>query len=100
MTRKTVYIITYRSGRILSYALLGFLYGSIGKGLFIVGFHQNVSVILGVMVILGVLFFNESKIQNRLNSNSKWYLKFKSYFGAFIQKKTFSSFLIDRKSVV
>lgn len=94
VARKTAYIITYHSGRILTYALLGLLFGLIGKGLFIAGFHQNVSIILGILLIVGVLFFNESKIQNRLYSNSKWYLKFKSYFGAFIQKKTFSSFLI------
>lgn len=94
ITKKTACIIIYHLGRILMYALLGVAFGTIGKGLFIAGFHQNVSVILGVLLILGVLFFNESKIQNSIYTNSKWFVKIKGYFGTFIRKKTLSSFFV------
>lgn len=94
ITKKTTCIIIYHLGRILMYALLGVAFGTIGKGLFIAGFHQNVSVILGVLLILGVLFFNESKIQNSIYTNSKWFVKVKGYFGTFIRKKTLSSFFV------
>lgn len=94
VTKKTLYIITYHLGRILTYALLGVLFGLLGNGLFIAGLHQNVSIILGILLILGVLFFNESSIQSKLYTNTKAYMKFKSYFGTFIQKKTWGSFLV------
>lgn len=93
-TKKTTCIIIYHFGRILMYALLGFLFGSLGQGLFIAGFHQNISIVLGALLILGVLFFNESKLQNSIYTHSKWYQKIKNHFGTFIRKKTRSSFFI------
>lgn len=94
-TKKTLAILLYHSGRILIYVALGVLFGTIGKGLFIAGFHQNVSVVLGVLLILGVLFFDEKKLQQTLlKSNAKWYVKFKNLFGSYIRKKTNASFII------
>ena len=49
----------------------------------------------GILLIIGVLFFNEKRLQNvALSSNSKWYLKFKNSFGTYIRKKTFTSFIV------
>jgi len=94
-TKKTIAILLYHLGRIGIYVLLGVLFGTLGKGLFIAGLQQNVSIILGVILICGVLFLNEKKLQNSiLKSNSKWYLKFKNSFGIYIRKKTNTSFLI------
>lgn len=94
IAKKTLCIITYHLGRITTYALLGILFGLLGNGLFIAGLHQNVSIVLGVLLILGVFFFNESQIQSRLYTNSKVYVKFKGYFASFIQKKSWGSFLV------
>lgn len=94
-TKKTAAILLYHLGRISVYVLLGIIFGTVGKGLFIAGFQQNISVILGVLLIIGVLFFNEKRIQNLvLNPTSLGYLKFKNIFGRYIRKKTALSFLV------
>lgn len=94
VTKKTVFILLYHLGRIATYVLLGIIFGSLGKGLFIAGFQQNVSVIAGVLLILSVLFFNEKRLQQSLMSNSRWYLKFKNSFGVYLRKKTAFSFIV------
>ena len=92
-TKKTASILLYHLGRISVYIVLGVVFGTVGKGLFIAGFQQNVSIILGILLILGVLFFNEKKMQNLvLSPNSKAYIKFKNTFGTYIRKKTPVSF--------
>ncbi len=94
-TKKTASILLYHLGRISVYIVLGVVFGTVGKGLFIAGFQQNVSIILGILLILGVLFFNEKKMQNLvLSPNSKAYIKFKNTFGTYIRKKTPVSFVI------
>ncbi len=46
----------YNFGRTITYALLGLLFGLIGKGFQMAGFQQIVSVVTGVIMILTVLF--------------------------------------------
>lgn len=46
----------YNIGRVITYAIIGLLFGSIGKGLFIGGFQQVVSIITGVTIIVFVSF--------------------------------------------
>lgn len=94
-TKKTLAILLYHFGRIGVYVLLGIIFGTLGKGLFIAGLQQNVSIVLGVLLIVGVLFFNEKRLQNLVMSpTSAGYLKFKSTFGNFIRKKTLASFIV------
>jgi len=46
----------YNFGRVITYALIGLLFGTIGKGLFIGGFQQIVSIVTGSAIILFVAF--------------------------------------------
>ncbi|WP_277632221.1 sulfite exporter TauE/SafE family protein [Avrilella dinanensis] len=48
-------IIIYHLGRIFTYGLLGGLFGWLGRGLFIAGLQQKLSVILGILMIVYVL---------------------------------------------
>lgn len=94
-TKKTLYILLYHLGRIGMYFLLGCLFGALGKGLFLAGFQQNVSIVLGILLILSVLLFKEKHIEKYvINNNSKWYLKLKNSFGAQLKKRTASSFIV------
>jgi sulfite exporter TauE/SafE len=45
----------YHLGRLLSYGLIGLLFGLIGKGLYLAGFQQRLSILVGVLMILLVL---------------------------------------------
>jgi hypothetical protein len=48
--------ITYNSGRILTYAVLGALFGMLGKGLEMAGLQKWASILIGLIMILSVLF--------------------------------------------
>lgn len=48
--------ITYHLGRLVGYAILGFLFGILGYGLNLTGFQQGISIGLGVLMILLVWF--------------------------------------------
>ncbi|NQW36045.1 MAG: sulfite exporter TauE/SafE family protein [Flavobacteriales bacterium] len=48
----------YHLGRLLSYTTIGLLFGLLGKGLYIAGLQQNLSVLIGVLMILVVIIPN------------------------------------------
>lgn len=48
--------LTYQTGRILTYTLLGALFGLLGKGIAVAGFQQAVSVAAGLAMIAAALF--------------------------------------------
>jgi hypothetical protein len=51
-TKKTTQILTYHLGRLTAYSSFGLLFGLLGKGLFIAGFQQQLSIIVGLLMIL------------------------------------------------
>lgn len=50
-----VAILVYNFGRILTYSVLGALFGSLGQGFAIFGLQQAISIALGVIILLAVL---------------------------------------------
>jgi len=48
--------ITYNTGRILTYGILGALFGMLGQGLEMAGLQKWASIAIGVIMILSVLF--------------------------------------------
>lgn len=53
--KRITQIFVYHLGRIFTYGLLGLLFGFLGKGFYLFGFQQYVSIIIGVIMILMVL---------------------------------------------
>ncbi len=53
---KIISALLYNLGRVITYAIIGLLFGTLGKGLFLGGFQQVVSIITGVLIILIVAF--------------------------------------------
>lgn len=45
----------YNTGRVISYALLGLMFGLIGKSIFVAGYQQALSIAIGVLIILAVI---------------------------------------------
>lgn len=88
-------ILIYNSGRITSYALLGIIFGLIGKSIALVGFQQQISIILGFAIILIALF---PKFINKTQLNNSVYTfifnKLKKQFTLQFQKKTTLSLFI------
>ena len=46
----------YHIGRLITYSLFGVLFGLFGKGLYLAGFQQRLSILIGILMILAILF--------------------------------------------
>ncbi|WP_340075639.1 sulfite exporter TauE/SafE family protein [Leptobacterium sp. I13] len=53
--KKFTQLFLYHFGRLFSYSFIGFLFGWLGKGLFISGLQQQLSVFIGALMIVIVL---------------------------------------------
>lgn len=53
---KIISALLYNLGRVITYAVIGLLFGTLGKGLFLGGFQQIVSIATGVIIIMVVAF--------------------------------------------
>ena len=74
----------YNFGRIITYTLLGGIFGSFGKGLDLLGLQQILSVFLGGLIILGVFLpqFTQISLLNRI------FFRLKQNFMPFFKKKS------------
>ena len=52
----------YHLGRILTYALFGIIFGLLGRGIYIAGFQQTLSIILGIVMV--AIFFRHFFVRN------------------------------------
>jgi len=59
-------LLLYNSGRIVTYALFGTLFGILGKSFHLAGIQRQVSVFLGVLIIVGLLVPYVLKQKNKL----------------------------------
>ncbi len=94
-TKKFIGTSFYSLGRIITYALLGALFGLIGQGIKFAGFQQWFSIIFGVVMVLSVLFpflFKDKKIIDKwitklsggLIRKFKVYFSKRSYYSLFV----------------
>lgn len=91
--KKVTQILTYHFGRITAYATIGFIFGLLGKGFFMAGVQQQLSIFIGIMMILIVLIptrtiskYNFSKPIFQIIS------KIKTALGSQFKNKTYKSF--------
>jgi sulfite exporter TauE/SafE len=65
---------TYNIGRTITYALLGGIFGLLGKGIEVAGLQQWASIIVGAIMILSViapsLFRNKARFENLISGYS------------------------------
>ena len=55
-TYKLSGVFLYNFGRVTTYGILGAIFGLLGKGIQLAGFQQTVSILMGVIMVLSVLF--------------------------------------------
>jgi sulfite exporter TauE/SafE len=92
--RKVTQIFTYHFGRLLAYSLIGLFFGIVGKSLYIFGFQQQLSIAIGVLMIIAVLIPVETF--NKYNFSKPIYKmisKVKSSLGKALKKKSADTFL-------
>lgn len=92
--KKIAQVSIYHTGRLLAYGLIGALFGVVGKGFYLFGIQQQLSIIVGLIMILVVLlpatFFSKFNVVSPLYSVIS---KIKSALGNTFKKKTADTFL-------
>lgn len=72
--QKVIAILTYNLGRIITYSVFGLLFGLIGQSFAFFGFQQKLSVILGIIILLGLII--PKAITSKSQAFSKFYIIF------------------------
>lgn len=92
--KKVSQIGIYHFGRLLAYSIIGLVFGLLGKSLYIFGLQQQLSIAIGIIMIVLVLIpyktiskYNLSRPINKIIS------KVKSNLGQALKKKTSDTFL-------
>ena len=84
----------YNLGRTLTYGIMGAIFGLLGQGVAMIGFQQKVSVIMGSLMIISVLF--PALFRNQYSMEKSWLSfvgKLKSTIGKMFSIRSFSSLL-------
>ncbi|MBU2974412.1 sulfite exporter TauE/SafE family protein [Zobellia sp. B3R18] len=92
--KKLGQIFIYHFGRLMAYAIIGLVFGLVGKGLSIFGAQQKLSIAVGVLMILLVLI--PYKTFNKYNLSKPIYKvisKVKNQLGKELKKKSADTFL-------
>ncbi|WP_339710403.1 sulfite exporter TauE/SafE family protein [uncultured Kriegella sp.] len=92
--KKFMQIFVYHFGRLLAYGTIGLVFGMLGKGLYVFGMQQKLSIIIGALMIAVVLI--PYKTFSKYNLSQPFYkliAKIKSRLGQQLKKKTPDTFL-------
>ena len=90
--KKTTQIITYHLGRLTAYGTIGLIFGLLGKGFFLAGIQQQLSIFIGIAMIILVLV--PEKIFAKYNFSKpvfKLISKIKTTLGSQFKNKSYKS---------
>jgi sulfite exporter TauE/SafE len=93
--QKAIGVLLYNIGRICVYALLGLIFGCVGRFIFLQGFARIFSIILGLIILCIVLYniFSKSAVHIRFLDKTNFQLQ--KFIATYIQKKQlYGMFLI------
>ncbi|MDQ6469451.1 sulfite exporter TauE/SafE family protein [Flavobacterium sp. LHD-80] len=93
--KKVTQIITYHLGRLTAYGTIGLIFGLLGRGFFMAGIQQKISIFIGIAMILVVLI--PEKAFAKYNFSKRVYKvisKIKSNLGSQFKKKSYKSLFV------
>jgi sulfite exporter TauE/SafE len=93
--KKVTQILTYHIGRLTAYAIIGLIFGLVGRGLYLAGLQQRMSIFIGVAMIAVVLI--PEKVFAQYNFSKpifKLISKIKSSLGSQFKNKSYKSLFI------
>ena len=85
----------YNIGRTITYGVMGAIFGLLGQGVEMIGFQQKISVIMGVLMVISVLF--PALFKNQYSMDKSWFSfvgKLKKSIGKMFSIRSFSSLFI------
>ncbi|PWA06120.1 sulfite exporter TauE/SafE family protein [Flavobacterium psychrotolerans] len=90
--KKTIQVLTYHLGRLSAYATIGLVFGLLGKGFFMAGIQQQLSIFIGIAMIAVILI--PEKIFAKYNFSKpvfKLISKIKMALGSQFKNKSYKS---------
>jgi sulfite exporter TauE/SafE len=81
----------YNAGRVVTYAVFGLLFGTLGKTVAVFGFQQWLSIILGLLIIIFIILPKKVSSLNSNNYSAHFFKKIRSSLGQLFIKKNYSS---------
>ncbi|MCL9770295.1 sulfite exporter TauE/SafE family protein [Flavobacterium sp. HXWNR69] len=90
--KKVTQIITYHIGKLTSYAILGLIFGLLGRSFYLAGMQQQLSIIVGILMIMVALV--PEKVFAKYNFSKPIYriiTKVKSSLGQQFKNKSYKS---------
>ena len=84
--------LTYNAGRVLTYTIMGFIFGAVGKSFVIAGYQQALSITLGLAMLL--IFFMPAKYAKHLpftRTAMVFSSRVKSLFGSALRQSSYQS---------
>jgi len=91
--KRVMQIGMYHSGRLLTYSLIGLVFGLVGSGLYLFGLQQKVSVITGVLMIAAVILTASSFKLGVTNPLYRLVGRLKNKLGSSLKGKSADTFL-------
>jgi sulfite exporter TauE/SafE len=91
-TKKATQVLTYHIGRLTAYGTIGLIFGLVGKGFFMAGIQQNLSIFIGVAMIAVILI--PEKIFAKYNFSKPVFVlisKIKTTLGSQFRNKSYKS---------
>lgn len=82
----------YNIGRTVTYGIMGAIFGFLGQGVGMLGFQQKISVVMGALMIISVLF--PALFKNQYRMDKSWFSfvrKLKKSIGKMFSIRSFSS---------
>jgi sulfite exporter TauE/SafE len=88
---KVTAILLYNLGRVITYAVFGVLFGLIGKGFALAGFQQIMSVVIGSILLIVVLFPYSWSQKMGISKWNSLVNKVKMKLGLLFKQRSFSA---------
>lgn len=92
-SKKALQVFIYHFGRLLAYSIIGFIFGILGRNFVLFGYQQQLSIIIGLIMILAVLIPLKKESTNFILK--PYYLfvsKLKSKLGKTFKKRSIDAF--------
>lgn len=91
-TRKALQVGTYHFGRLTAYGTIGLIFGALGKGFFLAGMQQQLSIAIGILMIVFIIIPERKLAQYNFSKPIyKVISKVKTALGKQFKNKSYSS---------
>lgn len=72
-SKKIISLLIYQSGRIITYSMIGLVFGLAGRSIYIAGYQQGFSIVMGVLVLTFALLYFIQKRSIHLSFLNRFY---------------------------